>query len=152
MNTDMVINFQKAAVDALQSMTKVLKEESTAGKDYEALLDGAKSLAAGLGGMLKVSSYGARVYETSDTHRLDSANVYRKRRSFPPLDPAVQPRSNRDAAAGLLQAKNEVQQYDAYHGLHHIFRSKSHSVKKKNGRVVDQIRGVQGVKLSCIMY
>lgn len=127
MNTDMVINFQKAAVDALQSMTKVLKEESTAGKDYEALLDGAKSLAAGLGGMLKVSSYGARVYETSDTHRLDSANVYRQRRSLPPLDPAVQPRSNRDVAAGLLQAKNEVQQCDAYH----IFRSKSHSVKKK---------------------
>ena len=131
MNTDMVINFQKAAVDALQSMTKVLKEESTAGKDYEALLDGAKSLAAGLAGMLKVSSYGARVYETSDTHRLDSANVYRQRRSLPPLDPAVQPRSNRNAAAGLLQAKNEVQQCDAYHGLHHIFRSKSHSVKKK---------------------
>lgn len=89
-------------------MTKVLKEESLAGKCYEALLDGARSLAAGLGGMLRVSSHGAREYEIWDTHQVDSANIDRQQKSVRSLDPAVKPRLRRDAAVELLQAKNEV--------------------------------------------
>ena len=108
MNTTMVKNFQRAAADTLQSMIKVLKDESSAGKNYEALLDGARSLTAGLGGMLKVSSYGAREYETRDTHQLYSEN-------------SENSRSKRDAE--LLQAKNEVQQCDIYHGFLCILRS-----------------------------
>ena len=108
MNTNVVMNFQRAAADALQSMTTVLKEESSAGKSYEALLDGARSLAAGLGGMLKVSSYWAREYEMKDTHQVDLANVHRQRKSLRSLDPAVQQRSKQDAAAELLQGRNEV--------------------------------------------
>ena len=127
MNTDVVINFQRAAADALQSMTTVLKEESSAGKSYETLLDGARSLAAGLGGMLRVSSYWAREYEIRDTHQMNSANVHRQRKSLRSLDPAVQQRSKRDAAVELLQAKNEV--YNATFtlggiGLFYIFRSR----------------------------
>ena len=108
MNTNVVMNFQGAAADALQSMTTVLKEESSAGKSYEALLDGARSLSAGLGGMLKVSSYWAREYEMRDTHQVDSTNVHRQRKSLRSLDPAVQQRSKQDAAAELLQGRNEV--------------------------------------------
>ncbi|PFX34734.1 Protein sidekick-1, partial [Stylophora pistillata] len=104
---EVTVEAQITAVDALQSMTKVLKEESLAGKNYEALLDGARSLAAGLGGMLKVSSYGAREYDAVDTHQLDSENLYNQRRNLRSLDPAVQPRSKRDSSAELLQAKNE---------------------------------------------
>ena len=108
MNTNVVMNFQITAADALQSMTTVLKEESSTGKSYEALLDGARSLTAGLGGMLKVSSYWAREYEMRDTHQVDSANVHRQRKSLRSLDPAVQQRSKQDAAAELLQGRNEV--------------------------------------------
>ena len=108
MNTNMVMNFQRAATDALQSMTSVLKEESSALESYEALLDGARSLAAGLGGMLKMSSYWAREYEIRDTHQVDSPNVHRQRKSLHSLDPAVQQRSKQDTVAELLQAKNEV--------------------------------------------
>ena len=104
----MIINFQRAAADALQSMTTVLKEESSAGKSYEALLGGARSLAAGLGGMLKVSSYWAREYEMRNTHQVDSANVHRQRKSLRSLDLAFQQRSKQYAAAELLKAKNEV--------------------------------------------
>ena len=104
----MIINFQRAAADALQSMTTVLKEESSVGKSYEALLGGARSLAAGLGGMLKVSSYWAREYELRDIHQVDSANVNRQRKSLRSLDLAFQQRSKQYAAAELLKAKNEV--------------------------------------------
>ena len=104
----MIINFQRAAADALQSMTTVLKEESSAGKSYEALLGGARSLAAGLGGMLKVSSYWAREYELRGIHQVDSANVHRQRKSLRSLDFAFQQRSKQYAAAELLKAKNEV--------------------------------------------
>ena len=102
------MNFQRTAADALQSMTTVLKEESSAGKSYEALLGGARSLAAGLGGMLKVSSYWAREYELRDTHQVDSANVHRQRKSLRSLDLAFQQRSKQYVAAELLKAKNEV--------------------------------------------
>ena len=102
------MNFQRAAADALQSMTTVLKEESSAGKSYEALLGAARSLAAGLGGMLKVSSYWAREYELRDIHQVDSANVHRQRKSLRSLDLAFQQRSKQYAAAELLKAKNEV--------------------------------------------
>ena len=102
------MNFQRAAADALQSMTTVLKEESSAGKSYEALLGGARSLAAGLGGMLKVSSYWAREYELRDIHQVDSANVLRQRKSLRSLDLAFQQRLKQYAAAELLKAKNEV--------------------------------------------
>lgn len=108
MNTNVVMNFQRTAADALQSMTTVLKEESSTGKSYEALLDGARSLTAGLGGMLKVSSYWAREYEMRDTHQVDSADVHRQRKSLRSLDPTVQQRSKQDAAAELLQGRNEV--------------------------------------------
>ena len=112
MHADKMINFQIVAADALQSMTKVLKVESSTERSYEELLDGAKSLAAGLGVMLKVFSYRAREYEARNTHQLDSENVHRLRRSIRSLDPAVQPRSQRNAAAELQRAKNEVQQRD----------------------------------------
>lgn len=78
---------------------------------------GARSLAAGLGGMLKVSSHGAREYEIRNTHQVDSANIAdRQQKSVRSLDPAVKPRSRRDAAAELLQAKNEVLWCNVYHG------------------------------------
>ena len=120
MHADKIINFQIAAADALQSMTKVLKEESSAEKSYEELLDGAKSLAAGLGSTLKVFSYRAREYDARNTHQPDSENVHRQRRSIRSLDPAVQPSSKRDAAAELQQEKNEVQQRDVSYGFLHI--------------------------------
>ena len=120
MHADKLINFQIAAADALQSMTKVLKEESSADKSYEELLNGAKSLAAGLGSMLKVFSYRAREYEARNTHQSDSENVHCQRRSIRSLDPAVQPSSKRDAAAELQQEKNEVQQRDVSYGFLYI--------------------------------
>ena len=109
LNTLLVMYFQKAATDALQSMTTVLKDESLAGKSYEALFDGARSLATGLGNMLKVSSYGAREFEISDTHQLDSPNLNRRRRSLGFLHLEAHQRSKRDTAKEQLQAKNEVQ-------------------------------------------
>lgn len=137
MHADKLINFQIAAADALQSMTKVLKEESSADKSYEELLDGAKSLAAGLGSMLKVFSYRAREYEARNTHQSDSENVHRQRRSIRSLDPAVQPSSKRDAAAELQQAKNEVQQQrDVSYGFLHILRSNEVPLAEKKREVV----------------
>ena len=98
-------------------MIKVLKDESSAGKSYEALIDGARSLVTGLGNMLKVSSYGAREYEISDTHHLDSHNIYRRRRSlwdwmFSFRDLEARQRPKRNAVKERLQAKNEVQQFE----------------------------------------
>ena len=136
MHADKLINFQIAAADALQSMTKVLKEESSAEKSYEELLDGAKSLAAGLGSMLKVFSYRAREYEARNTHQSDSENVHRQRRSIRSLDPAVQPRSQRNAAAELQQEKNEVQQRDVSYGFVNIFRSNEVPLAEKKREVV----------------
>ena len=136
MHADKLINFQIAAADALQSMTKVLKEESSADKSYEELLDGAKSLAAGLGSMLKVFSYRAREYEARNTHQSDSENVHRQRRSIRSLDPAVQPSSKRDSAAELQQAKNEVQQRDVSYGFLHILRSNEVPLAEKKREVV----------------
>ncbi|KAJ7334470.1 hypothetical protein OS493_014787 [Desmophyllum pertusum] len=56
--SEVTVEAQKAATDALQSMTVVLKKESSAGTSYEALFDSARSLATGLGSMLRVSAYG----------------------------------------------------------------------------------------------
>lgn len=56
---------QIAATNALQKMTSVLKKESTAGENFETLFDGAKSLVTGFGRMLRVSSHGARVYDSA---------------------------------------------------------------------------------------
>ena len=116
-------------------MTKVLKEESSADKSYEELLDGAKSLAAGLGSMLKVFSYRAREYEARNTHQSDSENVHRQRRRILSLA-AVQPSSKRDAAAELQKAKNEVQQRDFSYGFLHILRSNEVPLAEKKREVV----------------
>ena len=78
----MLIHFQKTATDALQSMTEVLKKESHAGKNYEALFDGAISLASGLGSVLRLSSYMARAYGAISDSDQDSSNLYRRRRSL----------------------------------------------------------------------
>ena len=138
MHADKMINFQIAAADALQSMTKVLKVESSTERSYEELLDGAKSLAAGLGVMLKVFSYRAREYEARNTHQLDSENVLRLRRSIRSLagDPAVQPRSQRNAAAELQRAKHEVQQRGVSYGFVNIFRSNEVPLAEKKREVV----------------
>lgn len=108
----MIIHFQEAATDALQSMTEVLKKESSAGKSYEALFDGARSLATGLGSILRVTSYMARSYAISDSKQ-DSSNLYRRRRSFGEsllslVGFKVFQRPKRDAAKDQLEAKKEV--------------------------------------------
>ena len=95
-------------------MTTVLKDESSAGKSYEAILEGARSLVTGLGNMLKVSSYEAREFEISDTYQLDSPNLYRRRRSLGGWmvyfqDLRAHQRKKRDNTKEQLQAKNEVQ-------------------------------------------
>ena len=107
-----IIHFHKAATDALQLMIEVLKKESSAGKNYEALFDGARSLASGLGSVLRISSYMARAYPISDSDQVLS-NLYRRRRSFGKSIfsfarlKAVE-RSKRDAAKGQFEAKKEV--------------------------------------------
>ena len=108
----MIIHFQKAATDALQSMTEVLKKESTAGKSYEAILDGARSLASGLGSVLKVSSYTARSYAISDSGQ-ESSILNRKRRGFAEsilsfVGLKALQRPKRETAKDLLIAKQEV--------------------------------------------
>lgn len=111
----MIINFQKAATDALQSMTEVLKKESSAGKSYEAILDGARSLVYGLGSLLKVSSYTARSYGISERGQ-DSSDLKRRRRSFTESVlsfvalKALQ-RPKREAAKDPLAVKHEVNVY-----------------------------------------
>ena len=94
-------------------MTEVLKKESSAGKSYEALFDGARSLASGLGSVLRVSSYMARAYAISDTNQ-ESSNLYRRRRSFSGksilsfvgLEALERPK--RDMAKDQLEVKKEV--------------------------------------------
>ena len=112
LNTFMVIYFQKAATDALQSMIEVLKKESSAEKSYEALYKGARSLASGLGSVLRVSSYMARAYAITESNQ-DSPNLYRGRSrlgnliiSFAGLKALERPK--RDAARDELEAKKEV--------------------------------------------
>ena len=107
------IYFQRAATDALQTMTTVLKEESSAGESYEALFDGAKSLMSGLGGVLRVSSHGARLYNyTSSEKSADSAILNRRRRSFKEWILSfvnyLSRRSKRDIASEQLQKQKEV--------------------------------------------
>lgn len=108
----MIIDFQRAATDALQSMPEVLKKESSAGESYEAILDGARSLASALGSVLKVSSYTARSYVISDNDQ-DSSNLNRRRRSFAESIlsfatlKALQ-RPKREAAKDPLTIKQEV--------------------------------------------
>lgn len=111
----MIIHFQKAATDALQSMTEVLKKESSAGISYEALFDGARSLASGLGSVLRVSSYMARSYAIIDRQvgGQDSSNLYRRRRSFVEsilsfVGLKALQRLKRDAAKDQLEAKRAV--------------------------------------------
>lgn len=55
---------QKDATDALVKMTSVLKVESARGERYDSLFEGAKSLVNGLGGILRVVSHEARVYDS----------------------------------------------------------------------------------------
>ena len=93
-------------------MSEVLKKESSGGKNYEALFDGARSLTFGLGSVLRVSSYMARAYAISDSNQ-DSSNLYRRRRNlgksilssvgFKALE-----RPKRDAGKDQLEAKKEV--------------------------------------------
>ena len=105
LNTFVITHFQKAATDALQSMTEVLKKESSAGKSYEALLDGARSLVSGLGSVLRVSSYMARAYTISDSNQ----DSFKRRRSFDNwigLIALEKPKG--DASKDHLEAKKEV--------------------------------------------
>jgi len=93
-------------------MTEVLKKESSAGKNYEALFDGARSLASGLGSVLRVSSYMAREYAIRDSNQ-DSSNLYRRRRSFeksilPFVGLKVLERPKRDSAKDQSESKKEV--------------------------------------------
>ena len=76
--------FQEAATNALLAMTSVLKAESSAGESYEVLFDGARSLVTGLGSMLRVSSYGAKVYdsESQDVASAQGALMFRRRRGL----------------------------------------------------------------------
>lgn len=114
LNTLLIIYFQKAAADALQSMTEVLKKESSAGKNYEALYEGARSLATGLGSILRVSSYRARSYVIRNESNQDSSSIYRRRKrsfgermlSFAGLKARQRPK--RDTAKEQLQARKEV--------------------------------------------
>ena len=80
LNTFVINHFQQTATDAFQSMAEVLMKESSVGKSYEAVLDGARSVASGLGSVLRVSSYMARAYAISDSYQ-DSSSLYRRRRS-----------------------------------------------------------------------
>ena len=89
-------------------MTEVLKKESSVGKNYEALLDGARSLASGLGSILRVSSYMARTYFISDSNQ-DSSTLYRRRRSFGKSGKFVGLKAlERLAAKDQLETKEEV--------------------------------------------
>ena len=113
LNTSLIIYSQKAATDALQLMTEVLKNESSAGKSYEALYNGAKSLATGLGSILRVLSYRARSYDIRNSNQ-DSPNLYRRRKqssgewilSFVGLTARQRPK--RDAIKEQAQARKEV--------------------------------------------
>lgn len=73
---------QETATDALQAMTSVLKAESSAGESYEVLFDGARSLVTGLGSMLRVSSFGAKVYDSKLEDVAQGSHEYRRRRGI----------------------------------------------------------------------
>lgn len=62
-------------------MTSVLQEESSRGKNFEDLIDGAMSLVSGLGSVLRVSSFGAKAYN-SMSHEVSAewAKLNRRRR------------------------------------------------------------------------
>ena len=61
-------------------MTSVLKVESSAGETYEVLFDGARSLVAGLGSMLEVSSFGARIHDANSQDVAHAQGFVRRRR------------------------------------------------------------------------
>ena len=66
-------------------MTSVLQEESSRGKNFEDLIDGAMSLVSGLGSVLRVSSFGAKGYNSMSheaTAEREKLNRRRRRRSF----------------------------------------------------------------------
>ena len=93
-------------------MTEVLIKESSAGKNYEALFDGARSLASGLGSVLRLSSYMARAYAISDSNQY-SSNLYRRRTSFGKsiisfVGLNALERLKRDTSKDQLEAKQEV--------------------------------------------
>ena len=50
-----------------------------AGENYETILEGARSLVTGLGSMLRVTSFGAKAYDSQYPHQVSSN--YRQRRS-----------------------------------------------------------------------
>ena len=50
-----------------------------AGENYETILEGARSLVTGLGSMLRVTSFGAKAYDSQYLHQVSSN--YRRRRS-----------------------------------------------------------------------
>lgn len=62
-------------------MTSVLQEESSRGKNFEDLIDGAMSLVSGLGSVLRVSSFGAKAYNFM-SHEVSAewAKLNRRRR------------------------------------------------------------------------
>lgn len=93
-------------------MTEVLRKESSAGKSYEALFDGARSLAFGLGSVLRVSSYRARAYVISDSNQ-DSDNLYRRGRIFGKsitsfVDLKALERPKRDSVKDQVEVKKKV--------------------------------------------
>lgn len=62
-------------------MTSVLQEESSRGQNFEDLIDGAMSLVSGLGSILRVSSFGAKAYNSmSHEASADWAKLNRRRR------------------------------------------------------------------------
>lgn len=62
-------------------MTSVLQEESSRGKNFEDLIDGAMSLVSGLGNVLRVTSFGAKGYNSmSHEASADWAKLNRRRR------------------------------------------------------------------------
>ena len=64
-------------------MTSVLKEESSRGKNFEDLIDSAMSLVSGLGSVLRVSSFGAKAYNSMSHEATgDWAKLNRRRRGM----------------------------------------------------------------------
>ena len=101
-------------------MTSVLKVESARGERYDSLFEGAKSLVNGLGGILRVVSHEANVY---DSHSQKKSHIkasfinaderlsrksrklaFRSRTSF--LAYLWARRSERDASDAQLQVEN----------------------------------------------
>ena len=103
----MLMYLQEAATDALLAMTSVLKGESLAGESYETLFDGARSLVTGLGSMLRVSSFGAKVYDDAQ-----ASPQYRRRRSIGNgtslLSDILVKRHKRDTVNGMSDEQQQV--------------------------------------------